>query len=88
MICCNKTAFFNFPKSLHLKDHEICHECISTHIRVRILDEGDIDIHCLDGACQEVLEYNEIKQYCEKRTLIMYLLLHFILTSVDTNNFC
>ena len=49
---------------MHMSEHEMCKDCIARYLRVKILKEGVIRIHCPAEECANVLDYDEIKKYC------------------------
>lgn len=50
----------DFTKTLHLKEHNICHDCIREYVRIK-MDEGVLHIPCPILDCDVLLEYDEFK---------------------------
>lgn len=47
-----------------MSGHEICKDCVARYLRIKILKEGMITIHCPAEDCVIVLDYDEIRKYC------------------------
>jgi len=86
-LCCVDFHLEFFPRSLHLRGHDICKRCIRKYLQITILEHSEIDIRCPAGTCIDFLAYDEVKQHCVKSTFArsVSLLLH---AEIDSTNFC
>ena len=65
-ICCEDILMADFAISTTKCNHSICRACLLKNLNYLLNGKGKTDIECLNGDCNEKMNYEDIKRVADK----------------------